>query len=109
MNFMNIAATIHVLSLDDVETRLRKIGVPGVSEWRVEGFAQYKDFFQRDLMTTHARIQIYAPEDRVKTIVEAIVDAAHTGHESDGVVVVSPVAQMFRISEKRQIVPEDFK
>jgi len=109
MAFMNVTATINIDVLDKVETRLREIGVPGISVSKVKGYGLYKDFFQRDMMTTHARIQIYAPEDRIKSIVDALIDSAHTGRESDGVVLVSPIQQMHRISSKKEILPEDFR
>ena len=42
-------------------------------------------------MTTHARLQIYAPESRVPEIVEAIMESGGIGSEDDGIVAVSPV------------------
>jgi len=108
MEFMNVTATIGLDRLDNVESSLRKAGVPGLSITTVKGFGLYKNFFQRDLLSTHARIQIYAPVDRVETIVEAIMDAAHTGAEGDGVVVVSPIDRMYRIDSKRRIRAEEF-
>lgn len=100
MAFMNITATIGVDRLERVESRLRKAGVPGVSISKVKGYGLYKNFFQRDYLTSHARIQIYAPSDRVEEIVVAIMDAAHTGAENDGVVIVSPIAKMYRIDDR---------
>ena len=108
MAFFNITATIGIDRLDNVESSLRKAGVPGVSITKVRGYGQYKNFFQRDFLTTHARIQIYAPDDRIDAIVEAIMGAAHTGAESDGVIVVSPIAKMYRIDDRREAKPEDF-
>lgn len=108
MTFMNITATIGIDRLDAVESNLRKAGVPGVSITKVKGYGLYKNFFQRDFLTTHARIQIYAPDDRVEEIVEAVMEAAHTGAESDGVITVSPIAKMYRIDDRREVQPGDF-
>lgn len=108
MDFMNVTATIGIDRLDAVEESLREAGVPGVSVSKVRGYGLYKNFFQRDFLSSHAHIQVYAPVNRVEAIVNAIMDAAHTGTEGDGVVVVSPIKRMYRISDKRRVRPEDF-
>lgn len=108
MTFMNITATIGIDRLDAVESNLRKAGVPGVSITKGKGYGLYKNFFQPDFLITHARIQIYMPGERVEEIVEAIMDAAHTGAESDGVITASPTAKMYRIDDRREARPEDF-
>ncbi len=94
--------------VDMVEQHLRKIAAPGISVSKVKGYGAHKNFFQRDLMTTHARLQIYAPEDRVDEIVDAIMDAGGTGAEDDGIVAVSPVDAIYRIADKKEILAEGF-
>ena len=93
--------------VDKVEQRLRKIATPGLSVSKVKGYGAHKNFFQRDLMTTHARLQIYAPEDRVAEIIDAIMDAGGTGSEDDGIVAVSPVEAVYRIADKKEVRPEE--
>ncbi len=108
MKFKFITATINISMVDKVEQRLRKIAAPGLCVSKVKGYGAHKNFFQRDLMTTHARLQIYAPEDRVAEIVDAIMDAGCTGSEDDGFVAVSPVETVYRISDKKEACTEDF-
>jgi len=108
MTFKCITATIGLGKLEDVESSLREFGVPGVTLSETKGYGAYKNFFQRDLLTTHARIRVFVPETKVAEIVQAIMEAAHTGIDDDGVVVVSPVEAMFRISDKSELKPEHY-
>jgi len=106
MKFVAITATIDSLKFDDVEKRLQELGVPGLNVSETKGYGDYKNFYRQDWMGPHARIQIYVPEADAEGIVEAILDAAHTGLNSDGVVAVSPVERLFRICDKTEIVLE---
>ncbi|VAW06848.1 hypothetical protein MNBD_ALPHA05-402 [hydrothermal vent metagenome] len=108
MKFKFITATINISMVDKVEQRLRKIAAPGLSVSNVQGYGAHKNFFQRDLMTTHARLQIYAPENRVAEIVDAIMDAGGTGSEDDGIVAVSSVDAVYRIGDKKEANAEEF-
>ncbi len=108
MKFRFITATINILMVEKVEERLREISVPGLSVSKTKGYGAYKNFFQRDLMTTHARLQIYAPESRVPEIVEAIMESGGIGSEDDGIVAVSPVDTIYRIADKREVNAEEF-
>jgi nitrogen regulatory protein P-II 1 len=107
MKFKFITATINISMVDKVEQRLRKIAAPGLSVSKVQGYGTHKNFFQRDLMTTHARLQVYVPEERVAEIVDAIMDAGGTGSEDDGIVAVSPVETIYRIADKKEVCSEE--
>lgn len=108
MIFKVITATINVPMLEKVESRLKDIGVPGISISDTRGYGVYKNFFQRDWLDTHARIQIYAPESRVDEIVEAIMEAAYAGLEDDGIIAVGPVDALYRISDKEKLATDHF-
>lgn len=108
MKFRFITATINILMVEKVEERLREIAAPGLSVSTTKGYGAYKNFFQRDLMTTHARIQIYAPESRVSEIVEAIMEAGGIGSADDGIVAVSPIDAIYRIADKKELSAEGF-
>jgi len=48
-------------------------------------------------MCEHARIELFVSEDKVDSIVEKIMDAAHTGASGDGMLAVLPVERVYRI------------
>lgn len=102
MEFRKVAAIIQPGVLEKVEKGLQDIGVRGISVTKVKGFGEYADFYSRDWMVSvsHVRIEIFTEKSKVKAIVNAILEAAHLGLPGDGIVVVLPVEQIFRVRTK---------
>ncbi len=103
MTFYAITATLNTLALEPVEKALQEIGVPGITVTETKGYGVYRNFYQRDWLETHARIQIYAEGSRVDDIVRTILEAASTGCEDDGVIAVSPITRLYRICDKTEL------
>lgn len=96
-DYCKVTAIIRSEVLEKVERRLQELGVHGLSVMQVKGCGEYTDFYSDDCMTTHARIEIFISAQRAEIIAQAIMDAAHTGIEGDGIVAVLPVNQVYRI------------
>lgn len=97
MSYRKVTAIIHRNALEAVETALQGLGVGGVSVSKVKGFGEYADFYERDWMTTHLRVEVFTSQVRAGAIAEAIIASAHTGLAGDGIVAILPVEQLFRI------------
>lgn len=102
MEFRKVTAIIKSEVLEKVEQGLRDIGIQGISVTKVKGFGEYANFYSRDWMVSvsHVRIEIFTEKAKVKAIVNAILEAAHLGLPGDGIVVVVPVEQIFRVRTK---------
>lgn len=48
----------------------------------------------------HDRLEIYCETSRANGIIQAIMDAAHTGSAGDGIVTLIPVEKLYRIRSK---------
>jgi len=103
MSFVAITATINRLKFDAVEKRLQELNVPGVSVSETKGYGDYKNFYEKNWMGPFARIQMYVKQQECDAVVEAILETAYSGTDSDGVVAVSPVTGLYKISEKCEI------
>ncbi len=101
-----IVAIIRNEALEKVEGRLVDMRVKGISVTSVKGYGEYANFFNPDWMVTHSRIEIFAEQARVEEIAAAIIDAAHTGMEGDGIVAIIPVEKLYRIRTRSEIRPE---
>lgn len=97
MEFRKVTAIIRVDALEGVERKLRDMGVKGVSVTKVKGYGEYADFYSKDWMVSHARIEIFTHENKADAIARAIMEAAHAGVEGDGIVAVLPVEKVYRI------------
>jgi len=106
MLFSQVTAFIRNDAIEKVTLRLKELGVPGISVSCVKGYGEYKDFYCRDLMTNHARIEILVSAQRADEIAQAIMDVAYTGVEGDGIVAILPVAKIYKIRQRAEVSPD---
>ncbi len=103
MDLKKITAIVRTFVLEDVENRLKQLGVPGITVTRVKGFGEWANFLTHDWMSAYARIDIFTDVAQAKQIVDTIMQVAHTGAAGDGIVAVLPVEGLFRIRDYRQL------
>jgi len=106
-NFCKVTAIIRCEALEKVELRLQELGVHGYSVMQVKGCGEYTNFYRLDCMTTHSRVEIFVAAKRAEVIAQAIMDAAHSGVEGDGIVAVLPVNKVYRIRKRAEVLPEE--
>ena len=102
MIFRKVTAIFRPDRLEAVEDRLRGLTVAGISVTKVKGFGEYTNFYQPDWMCEHVRIEVYTSKLKADEIAEAIIDAAHTGMEGDGIVAILPVESVYHIRTKEK-------
>ena len=99
MQLRKVTAIVRSGLLEAVEERLIGVGVRGVTITRVKGFGEYADFYSRDWLTEHVRIEIFMSADRVAVVRDAIMSAARTGEQGDGIIAVLPLEELYRIRD----------
>ena len=105
MELKTISAIIRSGLLEDVEEKLKKIGVKGLTVTRVKGYGEDKAIWAHDLLGEHARVEIFAEKTKADGIAAAIMEVAHTGASGDGIICVLPVEKIFRIRTKSEVKP----
>lgn len=103
MSYRKVTAIIRSDVLEEVEHALQAIGVTGISVTKVKGYGEYADFYSRDRMTSHARVEIFTIETKADAIAKTIMEADHVGLEGDGIVAVLPVEKLYRIRSQSAI------
>jgi len=102
MSFKKITAIVRTNLLDKVEEALKEQGVPGVSVSQIKGYGEYSDFYAKDWMVTNTRVEVFIDTENAESVAQAIMQAAHTGIEGDGIVVIAPVERIFHIRTKEE-------
>ena len=102
MKFRKVTAIIRPERLEAVEECLRKLVVPGISVTKVKGFGERANFFKSDWLCQHVRIEVFIGVRQADAVATAIMDAAHTGVEGDGIVAVLPVESIYHIRTKEK-------
>jgi nitrogen regulatory protein P-II 1 len=102
-----VIAIIRSRFLEDVEEKLKKMKVKGLTVTRVKGYGEAKSIWSQDWLGSHARIEIFVEKVRAYEIASAIMEVAHTGGPGDGIICVLPVEKIFRIRTKSEIKLEE--
>ena len=108
MDVRLIVAIFRRDKLEEVESRIRALGVERVNVSKVKGYGEYHNYFTTSGMVDEVRIEIYTKNHEVEAIATAIMDAAHTGLPGDGIVAVLPVEELFLIRTHAKATPDQF-
>jgi nitrogen regulatory protein P-II 2 len=99
-----ITAVIKPFKLDDVREALSSIGVQGITVTEVKGFGRQKGHTELYRGAEYVvdflpkiRLEIAVEDERVETIIEALIKAASTGKIGDGKIFVHNLEQVIRI------------
>ncbi|WP_032092902.1 MULTISPECIES: P-II family nitrogen regulator [Pasteurellaceae] len=99
-----ITAIIKPFRLDEVRDALSDIGIQGITVTEVNGFGRQKGHtelyrgaeYQVDFLPK-VKIDIALSDERVDEVVDAICNAARTGHIGDGKIFIKPLERVVRI------------
>lgn len=109
MQFAKVTAIVRYELLFRVERAVIGTGACGMSVTQVRGEGELKDFFEKDWLVTHGRIEVFTTMAHAEELAQAIMEAAHTGEEGDGVVAILPVANLYRIRTRSTPASDDLE
>ena len=99
-----ITAIIKPFKLDGVREGLAELGVTGLTVTEVKGFGRQKGHTELYRGAEYVvdflpkiKVEVVVSDDRVDTVIDAIVKAAHTGKIGDGKIFVTAIEQVIRI------------
>jgi|SRR5215217_4365402 len=99
-----ITAIVKPFTLDDVRSALEQLGVVGMTVSEVQGYGRQKGHTEVYRGAEYAvdfvaklRIEVLTDDESVEKVLEAIVNAAHTGKIGDGKVWVTTVDTIIRV------------
>lgn len=83
--------------LEKLERRLVTVHAPGLTATKVKGYGEYRNFFSTDLTSVHMKIEIFAEENNVEAIINAIVEVGQSTVPGAGIVAVVPVEKFLHL------------
>ena len=99
-----IEAIIRPFKLEDVKVALVNAGIVGMTVSEVRGFGRQKGQVERYRGSEFTveflqklKVEVVVDDEKVKSVIEAIAEAAKTGEIGDGKIFVSPVDSVIRI------------
>jgi nitrogen regulatory protein PII len=97
MNVKYVIAIIRPDVLTELETKLYSLRIPGMTVTKVKGFGEYIDFYSKNHLTEHLKVEVFVEESKVDELTSAIMDVAHSDIPGAGILAVLPVDQFFHI------------
>jgi nitrogen regulatory protein P-II 1 len=99
-----VTAFVKPFKLDDVKNALEALGVQGMTVSEVQGYGRqrghtevYRGAEYTVDFVPKVRIEVLADDADASRVVEAMVEAAHTGAIGDGKVWTTPVEEVVRV------------
>ena len=99
-----IEAIIRPFKLEDVKVALVNAGIVGMTVSEVRGFGRQKGQVERYRGSEFTveflqklKVEVVVDDKKVKSVIEAIAEAAKTGDIGDGKIFVSPIDSVIRI------------
>ena len=106
MNFKYIVAIVPAETLESLETKLKRIGVGGITLSKVKGFGEYKNFYSSDWLSDHIQIEIFAEESTVQGLLSALSETALSDVPGAGIVAVMAVERFFHLRTGTETLPD---
>lgn len=102
--FRKIEAILREEALDAVRESLSRIGIVGMNVFEIRGHGRLGSqehswrytYLHKDMLPK-IQLNIILSEHNVERTVEAIMQAARTGKEGDGIIFVYPVEDVIRV------------
>lgn len=107
MHAKQVTAIIRRDLMEQVEQQLQGCGVHGLSISPVKGYGEYANFYSRDWLVNHVRVEVFTEAARAEVIAATIMKAAHVGLPGDGIVAIAPVDKIFRIRTQTEAGPDE--
>lgn len=99
-----VEAIIKPFKLEEVKEALANVGIQGLTVTEVKGFGRqkgHKELYRGAEYVVEflpkVKLEIIVTDDKIQSVVEAIVKAASTGRIGDGKIFVSKVEDAIRI------------
>ena len=105
MEFKYVVAVVRPDIVGPLEQRLTSLGIGGITLSRVKGFGEYKNFFSRDWVTEHTKVEIFVPAEKVEPLLATLVELNGIDTPDAGVAAVMPVEKFLRLRTGTEALP----
>lgn len=105
MKFKYVVAIIPPEAVEPLERKLRSARVGGITLTKVKGFGEYKNFYTSDLLSNHTKVEIFAEESKLDSLLDALLESAASDLPGSGIVAVIPVDKFLHLRTGTESLP----
>jgi len=108
MPFAKVSAIFNEFRLPHVERALIKHGITTFTLTTVQGRSEHFNDLNNKHLVKSIQMDIYTQKDQADAIARLITKTAHVNAESEGLVAILPVSQLYWVHDQRQANSNDF-
>ena len=108
MTIKKITAIINEMQLDNVEKALCDHGVKGFTIHPVTGRGNYCNTYTTDGLVVHKQLEVYTSEEHAIKVAQLIMNTTDVALESEGLVAITTVDELFWVYQKTPAQVNDF-
>lgn len=108
MVIKKITAIINEMQIDNVAKSLCERGVTGFTIHPVTGRGNYFNTFSKSGLVTHKQIEVYTTEEHANQVAGLIMKSADVALESEGLVAITTVDELFWVYQQKHAQINDF-
>jgi len=103
MEVVKIVATVEKSKIGAVENGLKEIATPRMSLMEIRGYGEYRNMFDDEMLESRYMIEVIIEQAKSDVVIQAIMDAASTGVEGDGIITIEPVQDVYLIRTRQRL------
>ena len=104
-SFKYVVAIVAPEVVEPLERKLKSIHVGGITLTKVRGFGEYKNFYSRDWLTDHTKVEMFVEASAVDGLVGALLETAGADVPGSGIVAVLPVEKFLHLRTGTESLP----
>lgn len=108
MSLKKVSAIFDELRLNDMEQALIQHGVTGFTVQKVKGRGCYFDSYNPERLIQHLQMDVYTNAEHADAIAQLIVATARVDTDSEGLVSVIPVDNLYWIHSQEKAQATEF-
>lgn len=108
MALKKVSAIVDEMRLNFVEDALIQSGVRGYTVHEVRGRGLYNEAYKQRELVNHTQIDVYTGEEQAKKIADLIMDTASQDGESEGLVAILPVDDLYWMYGRQKAEEDEF-
>lgn len=106
MSFNYVVAIISPEFAVSLEAKLLSLGIGGITLSKVKGFGEYRNFFSKDWLSEHTKVEIFVEDAKVDALLDVLRELANTGEVGAGIAAVVPVYKFLHLRDGTEVLPD---
>lgn len=109
MSLKKVSAIFNEMEKDKLQSAFLKAGIFGYTIHDVRGHGVYNQQYGQTDLVDHLQVDIYTSAECAHSIAEFIIETVSVNADSEGLVAILPVEELYWIHTKEKVTDNEFE